>query len=267
MFWNAKNESVRVNGADFDYISFGTGSRELIMLPGVGDGFQTARGIAVPFATAYRCFAKDHKVYVFSRRNDLPEGFTTRQMADDLDAVLGTLGIRDAAVFGVSQGGMIAQELAIRHPDRVGKLLLAVTAARPNELMRESIDTWLAMSARRDYKGIMMDTAERSYTGDYLKRARLTSGLIALKKPKDFTRFEILCRSCLAHDAYEDLGKIRCPVSLIAADQDRVLGGDASVEIQRKIPGSRLYMYHGYSHGVYEQAKDFNGRVLRMLAH
>ena len=90
--------------------------------------------------------------------------------------------------------------------------------------------------------------------------------LTALKKPKDFTRFEILCRSCLTHDAYEDLGKIRCPVSLIAADQDRVLGGDASVEIQRKIPGSRLYMYHGYSHGVYEQAKDFNGRVLRMLA-
>ena len=265
MLWNAKNESIRVNGADFDYITFGTGTEPLIMLPGVGDGFQTAKGVAVPFAMMYRCFAKGYKVYVFSRRNNLPAGFTTRDMADDLNAIMEALNLRNANVFGVSQGGMIAQQLAIHHPDKVGKLLLAVTAARPNEVLRESIDTWLAMADRNDYKGIMLDTAERSYTGDYLKRAKRTNKVISNFKPKDYTRFRILCQSCLEHDVYEDLGRIACPTHIIAADEDKVLSGEASVEIRDRIPGSELYMYHGYSHGVYEQAKDFNDRVLEML--
>ncbi len=58
MFYNAKNENIKFDGTDCDYISFGTGDKNLIMLPGVGDGFKTARGIAVPFAFMYSGFAK-----------------------------------------------------------------------------------------------------------------------------------------------------------------------------------------------------------------
>ena len=52
---------------------------------------------------------------------------------------------------------------------------------------------------------------------------------------------------------------------ILGADQDGVLGAEASLEMSEKIPESRIYMYEGYSHGVYEQAKDFNDRVLRYL--
>ena len=69
----------------------------------------------------------------------------------------------------------------------------------------------------------------------------------------------------LSAKAYDDLDKISCPVLVIGADSDKVLGGEASKEIAGRIPGSELYMYEGYSHGVYEQAKDFNGRVLEFL--
>ena len=71
---NARNEHIKLNSFDCDYISFGRGTDPLIMLPGVGDGFRTAKGVAVPFALMYRCFAKDFKVYAFSRRNNMPEG-------------------------------------------------------------------------------------------------------------------------------------------------------------------------------------------------
>ena len=54
MFYNAKNEKIQLIGSDCDYISFGIGSENLIMLPGVGGGFKTARGIAVLFAFMYR---------------------------------------------------------------------------------------------------------------------------------------------------------------------------------------------------------------------
>lgn len=265
MLLNAKNENIRFNGHDCDYISFGSGDDVLIMLPGVGDGFKTAKGVAVPFSVMYRCFARDFKVLVFSRRNRMLKGFTTKDMADDLAAIMDKLGIESAHIFGVSQGGMIAQQMAIRHPERVKSLVLAVTAPRPTELMKESLSAWLDMAGRGDYKGIMLDTAERSYTGAYLERGRKLNNILSLAKPKDYTRFRILCESCLGHDAYEDLKKINCPVLVIGADRDRVLGGEASEEIASAIPGAELYMYEGYSHGVYEQAKDFNNRVLEFL--
>ena len=265
MLLNAKNQNIRFNGDDCDYISFGSGNDVLIMLPGVGDGFKTAKGVAVPFSLMYRCFAREFKVYVFSRRNSMPEGFTTKDMADDIAVIMEELGIESAHVFGVSQGGMIAQQMALRHPDKVRSLVLAVTAPRPNELMRESIGTWLGMADRDDYKGIMLDTAERSYTGAYLERGKRLNNLLALAKPKDYSRFRILCESCLEHDAYDELDKISCPAFIIGADRDGVLGGEASREMAEKIPGAGLYMYVGYSHGVYEQAKDFNGKVLSCL--
>ena len=265
MLLNAKNGNIRFNGHDCDYISFGSGDDVLIMLPGVGDGFKTAKGVAVPFSVMYRCFAKEFRVLVFSRRNRMLKGFTTKNMADDIAAIMAKLEIDSAHVFGVSQGGMIAQQLALRHPDKVKSLVLAVTASRPNDIMRDSLETWLRMADKDDYKGIMLDTAERSYTGAYLERGRKLNKLLALAKPKDYTRFRILCESCLEHDAYDELDKISCPVFIIGADSDKVLGGEASEELAERIPGAELYMYEGYSHGVYEQAKDFNKRVLDNL--
>ena len=262
---NAKNENIIINGHDFDYISFGSGRDVLIMLPGVGDGFKTAKGVAVPFAYMYRIFAENFKVYVFSRRNDLPDGFTSADMADDLSDIMDALGLDAAHIFGVSQGGMIAQQLAIRHPEKVKSLVLTVTAARPTAIMREALGSWLAMADRDDYKSIMLDTAERSYTGAYLERGRRMNKILALAKPKSYERFRILCESCLNHDVFDDLPKIKRPVYIIGASLDKVLGSEASVEMHEAIPGSELYIYEGYSHGVYEQAKDFNDRVLRWL--
>ena len=265
MIYNAKNERITIGDLECDYVSFGSGEETLIMLPGVGDGFKTAKGIAVPFAVMYKAFAKDFKVYAFSRRNDLPEGFTTRDMADDLALIMEKLGIGAAHVFGVSQGGMIAEQLAINYPDKVKSLVLAVTAARSNDVMEDSILTWLDMADKNDYRGIMLDTAERSYTGSYLKRSLVTNRALSLFKPKDYTRFKVLAKSCLTHDVADELDKISCPTLVIGAAKDNVLGAEASAELAEGIKGSKLYIYDDSSHGVYEQAKDFNDRVLRFL--
>ena len=262
---DASNENIRIGNTDCDYIVFGSGREPLIMLPGVGDGFRTARGIALPFAVMYRSFAEHFRVYVFSRRNDMPEGFTTRDMADDIAYIMKETGIGAAHIFGVSQGGMIAQELAVHHPDRVKSLVLAVTASRPNSIMKEALGSWLEMADEDDYKGIMRDTALRSYTGEYLKRGLMINNMISAAKPKDYTRFRILCKSCLAHDAYDELDRITCPTLILGADQDKVLGAEASLEMKEKIPSAELFIYEGYSHGVYEQAKDFNSRVRKFL--
>ena len=79
--YNAKNGTLQIGGTTMDYICFGTGEKILVMLPGLGDGLRSMKGTALPMALMYRSFARDFKVYVFSRKNVLPKGYTTRDMA------------------------------------------------------------------------------------------------------------------------------------------------------------------------------------------
>ena len=140
--------------------------------------------------------------------------------------------------------------------------MLTVTLSRPNDTVREAVALWSDMARRGDYKGIMLDTAERSYTPRRVRRARLTYALMGnLGKPKSFERFLIQAESCLTHDAYDELGRIACPTLVIGGTEDKIVTGAASEEIAAKIPGSELYMYDGLSHGLYEEAPDFLKRV------
>ena len=258
----AKNGRLHLAAGDMDYIRFGGGERPRVMLPGVGDGLRTVKGLALPFALLYRALARDFTVYVFSRRVHLPEHMTTREMAQDVSDAMEALGLSAAAVVGVSQGGMIAQWLVLDHPEKVSRLVLTVTLARPNDTVRRVVGAWMDMARRGDYKGIMLDTAERSYSPRRLRQARMTYGLLGnVGKPKSFARFLTQAESCLSHDAYAELPRIVCPTLVLGGTEDAIVTGAASEEIAAQIPGSQLYMYEGLSHGLYEEAPDFLERV------
>ena len=258
----AKNACLRLDAGEMDYIRFGSGAETLVMIPGVGDGLKTVKGMALPFALMYRTLARDFTVYVFSRRRNLPPHFTTREMAEDLNKAMAALGLNSAAVVGVSQGGMIAQWLAIDHPERVEKLVLTVTLSRPNDTVREVIARWTEMARHGDYRGIMLDTAERSYSEKRLKQVRREYQVLgSLGKPKSFARFLTQAESCITHNAYGELGRIACPTLVIGGTEDRIVTGAASQEIAARIPGAELFLYEGLSHGLYEEAPDFLARV------
>ncbi len=260
---NAENGRLTLPAGAMDYIRFGRGQKTLVMIPGVGDGLKTVRGLALPFALMYRTLAKDFTVYVFSRRVTLSPGMTTRDMAEDLNAAMEALGLSGVALVGVSQGGMIAQWLAIDHPDKVGKLVLTVTLCRPNPTVEDVIARWTEMAKKGDYKGIMLDTALRSYSEKGVKKARITYSLLGnMGKPKSFDRFIIQAASCVTHNTYDLLGRIACPTLVIGGAKDQIVTGKASQEIAGRIPGSQLCMYEGLGHGLYEEAPDFLRRVM-----
>lgn len=266
MFYNAKNGTIDFGNTEMDYITFGYGKRTVILIPGLGDGLRSVKGTALPFAFMYREFAKDYKVYVFSRKKKLEEGDTTRDMARDQKIAMDKLGIEKADIVGVSQGGMIAQCIAIDYPEVVNKLVLAVTVPRSNETIKTVVSNWIEMAAQDKYKEIQIDTAEKMYTENYLKKYRWMYPILgSVGKPKDFSRFLIMANACLTHDAFEELEKIQMPCLVIGAEQDMVVSGDASKEIVSQIEGSELYMYPSYGHGVFEETKDFNQRIKEFL--
>ena len=266
MLYNANNGTLKIGGSEMDYIRFGTGERILVMLPGLGDGLRSVKGTALPMAFTYRVFAKDFTVYAFSRKNALPEGYTTKEMAADQAAAMEQLGIQKADVLGVSMGGMIAQHLAISYPEKVGKLILAVTSARPNPILTESIGEWVSCAKRGDHTAFMDSNVRRIYSeGYYHKNKWLVPIMGKLTKPKSYERFFIQADACLKHNAFDNLHQIQAPTLVIGGEKDNALGGGASREIAAQIPGAELRMYEQWGHGLYEEAGDFNQTVLNFL--
>ena len=266
MFYHAKNGTVSLGDTDMNYIAFGNGKKVLVMIPGLGDGLTTVKGLAIPFAWMYRTFAKKYRVYVFSRKNKLQEGCTTKDMARDLMEAMKQLGIKKAHIMGVSQGGMIAQHFALDYPEMVRRLVLCVTIGRQNPTIQRVVSYWHDMASKGKYKEIMRDTAEHMYVNYNSKQYNLLLPIMEkFCAPKSYERFMIQAKACLSHDAFDDLHKIRKKTLVIGGAKDLVLEGQSSVEIAEQIPKSRLMMYEAYGHGVYEEAKDFNNTVLEFL--
>ena len=266
MLYKAKNGRIPFPGTDMDYIRFGTGKKALILLPGLGDGLRTMKGMAMPIALMYRAFAKEYTVFVFSRKNRMPRGYTTRDMARDQRRAMEALGISRADVVGISMGGMIAQHLAADAPEMVRRLVLVATCPCPNALLTESVTEWMEFAQRDDHKGLMESNVRRIYTQDYFDRRKWAIPIAGqVSKPRSYERFYIQAQACMSHDSLARLSMISAPTLVIGGEKDKALGSEGSYRIAEGIPGARLWMYPEYGHGLYEEAKDFPWRVLNFL--
>ena len=234
-----ENSSVILGNTEMYYVSFGEGKKKLVVLPGLSDGLTTVKGKAWLLSLPYRKFLRDYTVYMFSRKNDMPEGYSMEDMAEDQVSAMRSLGIEQAYVMGVSQGGMIAQYIAIRHPEMVTRLILAVTAPNAN------------------------DTVKTMYSERYLRKYRKAlPHLTRFTKPSGYDRFLKNASAILNFDSRSELSKISCPTLIIAGSDDRTVGTGAASELHHGISGSELYVYEGLGHGAFEEAKDFYDRVL-----
>lgn len=263
MICNAKEHKLKIGHTEIRYITFGKGEKPLVMIQGLHT--RTIKGMAVPIAYMYRIFALHYKVYLFDRRTNISENVTIRSLAADVAMAMDSLGIANADIFGVSQGGMIAQYLAMDRADLVNKLVLAVTLSRNNDTVKTVIKDWIELTEQDDIKGLAVNMASRIYSDAYIKKYRPFLPLMAiLQKPKDVQRFIRLAGACLTCNTYEELERIKCPVFVIGGWQDKVVTGEASREIAEKI-GCKIYMYEKLGHAAYEEAQDFNKRVYQFL--
>lgn len=266
MFYNAKGSNVKAGGLIMDYVVFGRGQKPLIILPGLSDGLKTVKGKAITLALYYKQFAQEFKVYIFSRKNELERGYTIRDMAKDQKVAMQKLGIVSAYVMGLSQGGMISQYLAIDYPEVVEKLIIGVSVSRQNDIVHNTVCGWIKMAETNDYKTLVIDTMENTFTLKLLKKYRPIYPIISrIGKPKDFDRFIIQANACINHNAYNELEKIKCPTLILGGDSDKVVGKNTSEEMSEKISGSKLIVYEGLGHGAYEETKDFNRQVMDFL--
>ena len=143
------------------YFQFGTGEKTMVILPGLS--VQSVMDAADAVAGAYGPLAKDFTVTVFDRRSEPPEPYSIRDMARDTAEAMNELGLNGVYLFGASQGGMIALEIALERPALVRKLALGSAAARVGEEQFGALADWIRLAEQNDAVGLYLAFGKTLY--------------------------------------------------------------------------------------------------------
>lgn len=256
--------TIKFEGNEMDYVKFGHGEKTFVIIPGLSIHAVTPLGEAI--AEAYASFSDAYTVYLFDRSKNITEDYSVEDMANDTAYAMQALGIENADIFGASQGGMIAECIAINHPDLVHKLILGSTLARNNEAFDEVVEEWINLAKNKEEDKLLESFVDHVYSKATLDAYRDT--LISSNKgitDEEYERFIILAKACETFDVYDKLDEIKCPTLVIGSKGDKVVGEVGSEELAEKL-NAELYLYdENYGHGVYDEASDYKDRCLSFL--
>jgi 3-oxoadipate enol-lactonase len=247
---------AEANGARLYYEVYGDGE-PLLLIPGLAIN-HLGRADEVP------AYAGEYKVIVFDPRgtgqSSFPEGvdLTMAVMADDAAALLDALGVDAAHVYGVSMGGMVAQEMALRHPEKVRSLILgATTPGGPHAVAAEA---WATAA------NLLEAMFSPAYLAEHRSEAiehfeRIASG--------PATPPEVIAahtRAMAGHDTYDRLPSITAPTLVIDGADDPVVPAGNSRILAERIPGAELVLLEGARHSyMVEKRVEANAAVLDFL--
>jgi 3-oxoadipate enol-lactonase len=239
------------NGVSLYYEMTGSGDRLLSISGTGGDLRQTPRITDGPFAEAFEILAYDQRGLGQSSVPPAPYGMA--DFADDAAALLDVFGWDDCLVLGVSFGGMVAQELALRHPGRVRRLALACTSAGGaggssyplQELFQ--LDPENRSAQQMELLDTRWDAAWRAAHPDQVRliAERMLSGRgeDAGGDPGVGLKNQLAARA--GHDTADRLAAITCPTFVSGGRFDGIAPPANSEFLARTIPGARLALYDG----------------------
>jgi len=221
-------------------------------------------------------FSGERTTLIYDHRgvggSDDPGGeFTTPLLADDAVALLDALDIERADVLGVFMGGMVAQEMALRHPQRVGHLLLTGTFARPDAKRRLLLEHWRDL-ARAEMPALTLVRERLLWTllDETLELTDLIDSMLEFftreGMPPSADVFARQCEACLHHDTWDRLGEITHPTLVVCGEHDRLTSLAQHRQLAEAIPRSHLVTISSGAHLVMlETAEHFNRIVLQFL--
>jgi pimeloyl-ACP methyl ester carboxylesterase len=216
---------------------------------------------------------KDFQLLLFDNRGagltDKPEEkYTIPMFASDTVGLMRALDIPKAHVFGVSMGGMIAQEIALNHPDRVDRLVLGCTHGGGKGFTMPSGEAVQALTLTRGKS--LEEIARQNMTLLFGPRfMEENPGFIEtqiaryVENPPERRSFTQQFWAAIAHNCHDRLGEIRQPTLLLTGDADVLIPPENSRTLHAGIPGSRLVTLPGAGHVFFVEDPKGTAEVLK----
>jgi pimeloyl-ACP methyl ester carboxylesterase len=263
--------TVRVNGIRLAWEERGSGP-PLVLVMGLGADRSAWEQHARAWERQFRCILVDNRG---AGQSDHPAGpYSTAQMADDYAGLVTTLGLVAVQVVGISMGGAIAQQLALRHPQMVRAMVLVSTWACCDSYTASvfrHFATMRGLANAADFTQLLQlwiwgpESTERMT--DELRAAR-EDALRAAAEGRWMTQsaFEAQCEACIHHDTTSELRNIHIPVLLTAGSDDIFTPTRFAHYLCQNLEDSKLELFPHCAHvHHWEALEEFNSFTMRWL--
>ena len=263
--------TIKVGDINIYYEVHGEGEPLLLIMGYGGNSRWWYRQIPV--------FSREFKVITFDNRgtgqSDKPDiRYPWEAFADDACGVLDAIGIDAAHVYGVSMGGMIAQDFALRYPERVISLILGCTlcggphAVMPDVAANAILFDFERMS-RLTPEEAAWETLPFLYSQEFIDQNReliMQSIAEQAQNPTPLHSYRRQGQAMAGSDTYDRLPQIEAPTLVIAGTGDRLIPVENSTILASRIPNAELMLFEGAGHGyLLEVEEEANKAVLDFL--
>jgi pimeloyl-ACP methyl ester carboxylesterase len=269
---HATSGTVHANGQELYFEVHGEGS-PLVLVMGIGyDSSLWALHQVPSLSKRFHVVTFDNRDVGRSSKASRP--YTIADMADDLAGLLDGLGITRTHLLGLSMGSMIGQEFALRHADRLDRLVLCGASAAPARSVFDPIRIWNWVKSH-DQSGEVFAGQQFAYlfSSGFLRNAEAVQQTIAMlasnPNPVGPDAYARQAQAYLQYDALDRLGDIKAPTMVMVGEQDLLTPPWVAREVASAIPGARFEVIKGdgSSHVLpLERPDDFNKLVTDFLA-
>lgn len=217
--------------------------------------------------------SKRYKTVIFDNRGagrtDKPKvAYTIKMFADDTAGLMDALKIKRAHILGISMGGMIAQEFALNHPDKVERLVLCSTTCGASNSVQPSPQVLgLLMRPREGMteEEVVKNWIPLLFTDDFVKSntgymSAVTQQLLKAPIPADAYQRQI--GAILNFDTYQRLPKIKAATLVMHGKKDILVPPENAKIIADKIPGAKLVYFENSGHALFSQEPEKVNKTL-----
>jgi 3-oxoadipate enol-lactonase len=261
-------ERSRINGVELAYELRGSGT-PLVMIHGAQGDQTMFAGLAAGCAADFRVLTFDQRGSGLSEKPDTD--YSIAMLADDTAALMDHLGLSPAHVIGVSMGGMIAQELALRHPAKLRSLALGCTTpGGPREVRVEGNALAVAYStAPMSAEDRGRALAEAAFSkGHLVRHPEIVAAMIEARRnrPIDPVALGHRMKALHEHDTYDRLPRIGCPTLVITGKDDALISWENSRILAERIPGANLEILEPAGHCFWlERPQESRDAIVRFF--
>ncbi len=259
--------TASVNDIEIAYTLEGDGPETVVLVNGLADEKETwAYQTPALVEAGYRVLTFDNRGVGATSKPAGP--YTSELLADDAKALVTELGIERFHLMGVSMGGMIAQEYALKHGDDLLSATFACTYAAPGPFCSRMFAMWQDMAPVLGVPFVMRDVTLWAFTQDFFRTredelAEFETAMryMSMPTPAYLAQLAVI----QAHDTTGRIGSLAVPTLVLAGEQDILIPTQLSHDLADLVPGAEWRTVKGGHGCVWEHPDDFNAAYLDFL--